>query len=440
MANIRVVSCLAESIGMGIRLMAEGHQVDYYIHESGEKDCGDGIITKVDDWRQGLEEKDLLIFDDLDQKVEGEGTYKPSAWSAEVREKYPGLLIIGGGHPDVARLENDRMFAQSVMETYGIPTVPMERFTSFEDAKKFLQEHPGAWALKHNNQVNRNAAKVAKDADSMIEFIDWLEANWTFLGGGKPVDFVLQEAAPEGGVEFAVTCFFDGQRFRSEVCYLNQEEKKLMDGQKGPSTGQMGEIGFCVPNARLFRETLAKIEPFLQGKNYCGFADCNCIVGPDFLVPLEFTIGRPGYPTLYSWLEMLAEPVGDWLIRMAKQDPAPVQAYDAVNCTLVLATGSFPEPDETQAKLAVLNGLDKTGLEHVWLGEVRFDQDKFMGAGTMGYLAVVTNKGRSIPDAARRAYGVIDELSVVPFEIMRMDIGRRAMEEFEKLEAWGWLE
>jgi phosphoribosylamine-glycine ligase len=241
-------------------------------------------------------------------------------------------------------------------------------------------------------------------------------------------------------VEFAVTCFYDGQRFRSEVCYLNQEEKKLLDGGKGSNTGQMGEIGFCIPDARLFQETLAKLEPWLADKRYIGYADCNCIVGPDFLVPLELSIARPGYPTLYSWLEMLAEPAGEWLLRMCRQDGAPIKTHAAVNCTLVLATGSFPEPDETQAKLAVLNGLKKTGLEHVWLCEVRYADGKFRGAGTMGYLAVITNKGGSIPKAARNVYDVIDQLSVVPYEIYRMDIGMRAMQEFGKLDIWGWLQ
>jgi phosphoribosylamine--glycine ligase len=438
MAKFLIVSCLGESVGLAIRLMAEGHEVLYYIHEKAEADCGDGFLNKVDDWRDHIEEADVVFFDDLDQKHKGETAYKSSAWSLEVREKYPDKLVIGGGHPDVAKLENDRMFAQEIMQQYGIPTVPMERFTSFADARKFIEENGGGWALKHNSQVDRDLAHVSKDPEDMIEFLDWLEKNWKDLGNGQPVDFVLQQAVD--GIEFAVTAFFDGQHFRSEACYLNQEEKKELNGGNGRSTGQMGEIGFVVPNARLFQETLAKIEPFLQDKQYIGWADCNCIVaGPNQVVPLEFTIARPGYPTLYSWCELLAEPVGDWLIRMAQGDQAPIRAYPAINCTVVIATGTFPDQHPTRNKLAIIHGLDRVGLRHVWLAEAHWEDGKVYGAGEMGYLAVVTAKGNTIPEAAANAYKIVDEIEVVPYKKIRTDIGERAMQEFPQLYQWNWL-
>lgn len=202
----------------------------------------------------------------------------------------------------------------------------------------------------------------------------------------------------------------------------------------------MGEIGIVVPNARLYQETLAKIEPFLQDKQYIGWADCNCIVaGPDKIVPLEFTIGRPGYPTLYSWCEMLAEPVSDWMIRMAKQDPNPIRIRQAVNCTLVLATGSFPDQSDRN-KMSIIHGLEDTGLRHVWLCEIRHEDGKFYGAGQMGYLCVITSKGESIPDATGKAYEIIDQLKVIPFEKYRGDIGERASEELPQLHSWGWLQ
>jgi len=435
-AKILIVSCLAESCAMGIRLKAEGHEVLMYVHEKAEADCGDGFLEKVDDWREHVDWADLIFFDDLDQKHPGESAYRSSEWSMEVREKYPGKLVIGGGHPDVAKLENDRMFAQEVMEQYGIPTVPMHRFTSFEDARKFVDENGGAWALKHQNQVDRDAATVCDKPEDMIEFLDFLEKNWKELGNNQSVDFVLQEKAD--GIELACTCFFDGTRFRPECCYLNQEEKKELNGGLGRSTGQMGEIGLVVPDARLYQATLAKIEPFLQEKGYCGFIDLNCIVNENQVIPLEFT-ARPGYPTLFSFLELLAEPVGEWLIRMAQQDPSPIRMHPAVNCTLVLATGSFPDQHLTRNKLAIVHGLENTGLRHVWLCETRWEDGKVYGAGVMGYLAVITNKGNSIPEAAENAYGIIEQIKVIPFEKYRLDIGKRAAEEFPQLWRWNWL-
>jgi len=436
-AKFLIVSALGEASGVGIRLRAEGHEVLFYIHESQEKDVMDGFLEKVDDWRKHVEEADLVFFDDCDQKHPGESAYKSSAWSMEVREKYPGKLVIGGGHPDVARLENDRTFANDVMQQMGIETVPMERFTDFNSARKFLQENGGAWAMKHNSQVDRDAAHVSKDPEDMLDWIEYLEKNWKELGNNQPVDFVLQQTVD--GIEFAVTAFYDGQRFRNEATYLNQEEKKLMDGGLGPNTGQTAEIGYVAQNSRLFQTVLKPMEPFLADKQYVGFLDVNCIVNAEHAIPLEFT-ARPGYPTLYSWCNLLAEPVGTWMLRMAQADPAPIQMKNAVNCTLVLASGSFPNQHPTRNKLIVVHGLDKVGLQNVWLCEVRWVDGEVMGAGDMGYLAVITQDGPSIPEAVRKAYSTIEQISVTPYEIYRMDIGQRALREFNYLWQWGWLD
>jgi len=438
MAKFLIVSALAETVGLAIRLMAEGHEVRYYIHADMEADCGDGILDKVEDWRSFVEWADLVFFDDVRQRPKGDTLYDSGQWYLEVREQYPDKLVLGG-HPNVARLENDRMFAYEVMQQVGIPTVPMHRFTSFEEARNFLKENPGAWALKHNSQVDRDLAYVAKDADDMAAFLDWLEENWSELAPGARVDFVLQQAVD--GVEFAVTCFFDGARFREEACYLNQEVKRLMDMDKGPRTGQTGEVGLVKPNARLYRESLAKLAPLLQEWGYCGFIDLNTIVvDASTFVPLEFTAGRPGYPTLYSWCELLDEPVGEWMLRMARRDPGPIKMSSAYVANVVLTTGTYPDEHESRNKLAVLRGLEEVGLRHVWLSEVRYKDGKFYGAGSLGYLAVVTSRGRDPLDAAGKCYDILDRLRVIPYPKYRTDVGINATYEFEMLEALGWLQ
>jgi len=437
MAKFLIVSCLAETVGLAVRLMAEGHEVFYYVHTEVESDCGDGILNKVDDWRQYVEKADVIFFDDVRQKPKGEEVYDSGKWYLELREQHPDKLIIGG-HPNVARLENDRMFAYEIMQQVGIPTVPMHRFTSFEEAKSFVEENGGSWALKHNSQVSRDLAYVAEDPDDMMAFLSWLEENWGDLAPGASVDFVLQEAVQ--GIEFAVTCFFDGEKFREEACYLNQELKRLLDFDKGPRTGQMGEIGKVVSNARLYQETLSKLQPLLQEWGYCGFIDINCIItDADTFVPLEFTAGRPGYPTLYSWCELLDEPVGEWLIRMAERDPAPTKMSEAYVVNVVLATGTFPREDEKLNKLAMIRGLEDVGLRHVWLSEVRFEDGNFYGAGNIGYLMVVTNKGETITEAANQCYDILEKIKVIPYPVYRQDVGLVSSVQFELLEALGWL-
>lgn len=285
--NILIISALADSSGLGVRLKAEGHNVLYYIHSEAEKETCDGILDKVEDWREHVEESDMVIFDDVDQKEPGESAYQGGKWYEEMREKYLDKAIIGGSSW-ASKLENDRMFGQGVLQACAVPTVPMHRFTDFDDAIGFVSKEGGGWALKHNGQVNRALAHVSFDPEDMQEYLEWLDEHWQVLAPGHKPDFVLQQAIK--GLELAVTCFFDGEKFRPETCYLNREIKRFMPGDYGPPTGQMGEVGIAIPNARLFQVMLKPLEGVLRENGFCQFIDVNCIVAsPDTVVPLEFT-------------------------------------------------------------------------------------------------------------------------------------------------------
>jgi phosphoribosylamine--glycine ligase len=415
--------------------MAEGHEVFYYVHSPAEADCGDGFLNKVEDWRPHVEEADLIFFDDVRQKGKSEAVYDSGRWYLEVKEKYSDKLVIGG-HPDTARLENDRVFGQQLLDQLGVPIVEMRCFTDFKEAAKFVQETGKGYAVKHNNQVDRDLTAVFFTPEETVEFLEWLDEVWPELGNGHPVDFVLQEAVE--GVEAAVTCFFDGERFHDEAVYLNREIKKELTGNLGRSTGQMGEVGVFLPRPRLFRETLAKLEPWLREKGYCSWIDLNCIATHERVVPLEFT-PRPGYPSVYTFCELLDEPVGDFLLRMTRKDAAPIRYKDGFGAAVVLTSGTFPDQHPTRNRLAVINGLEKVGLRHVWLSEARWYEGKVRGAGELGYHAVVTGSGLSIEEAAAKCYAILENIRVVPFAKYRTDIGEGVADELRQLTEWGWL-
>lgn len=435
MARFLIVSALAETVGIAVRLVAEGHSVKYYVHMPGERDCGDGLLEKVSSWREHVAEADLVFFDDVRQKGEAGSAYDAGKWFLEVKKEFPGKLVIGGA-PETARLENDRVFGQEVLQQLGVPVVEMKKFTSFSDARKYVEETGKGYAVKHNEQVDRDLTAAFKTPEETIEFLEWLEEVWSELGGGKPVNFVLQETVQ--GVEIAVTCFFDGERFRSEACYVNQEIKKEMDGDLGRSTGQTGEVGLFLPQPKLFHAVLAPMELWLREQGYCTWLDVNCIVNQESVVPLEFT-ARPGYPSVYTFCELLNEPVGEFLLRMAARDQQPITYKNAVGVAVVLTSGTFPDQHPTRNKLAVIHGLEKTGLRHVWLNEARWDGKRVRGAGELGYHAVVTGSGATIQEAAGMCYNALEQIKIVPFTRYRTDVGKKAEETFPLLFRWGWL-
>jgi len=434
--NILIISALADSSGLGVRLKAEGHNVLYYIHMDAEKETCDGILDKVDDWRPYVEESDLIIIDDVDQKEPGESAYQGGKWYEELREKYPDKAIIGGSSW-ASKLENDRMFGQEVLQACGVPTVPMHRFTDFEDAIAFVSKQGGGWALKTEGQMDRTLAHVSWEPEDMIEYLEWLDANWEMLQPGKQPAFVLQRAVK--GIEFAVTAFFDGEKFREDCVYLNQEIKRLMPGDVGPSTGQMSEIGIVVPRARLFQTVLKPLEPVLREKGVTHFIDLNCIIAsPDTVIPLEFTGPRFGYPTIYSLIELADEPIGQMLFKLATRSPEPVRLYPGFVATLVIGTNRFPFTHPLN-RFCYVRGIEDVGLRHVHLAAVKWANGLLVGADDSGYLLVITGRGRTIEEATRKVYSIVDKIDVVPFKIYRNDIGPKTAREFEILQSWGWL-
>jgi len=434
--KILIVSALGETTAAALRLLLDGHDVRYYVHAEDSRDCGRNMVPLSRDWRSDVPWADLVWFDDVEQVVPGRrGRYGGGAWAQEVRRT--GKPVVGGT-PTTDKLENDRMFGQETLKQYGVDTVPMHRFTTFGAGIAFVKKVGGAWAIKHNAQVDRNLNSVAWKPDAVMGFLEWQQAHWDALAPRLPVDYVLQEAVK--GVEMAVTGFFDGTRF-SDQFYLNQEYKKLMDGDEGPATGQMGEMGQvqCLPD--LAAKTLGRLTPLLAAEGYHGPIDLNCIATPSQTVPLEFT-SRPGYPTMWSVLEALDTDLASALLWMAgawKMEPRFTRDFI---CNVVIASGSWPVVDERgRNEGLMLRGVKEVGVKHVHLLDVQIDRDaNIVSAGPIGLMASVTARGQEPGTARAMAYELTKHLKVTPYRIMRHDIGAGFCDDMARLASWGWVD
>lgn len=433
--NVLIVSALGETTAAALRLILAGHEVRYFVYAEDSKDIGKGLVPLARDWRAELAWADLVWIDDVRQTVPGRRSmYGGGEWAQEIRKQGKPVL---GGSPNSDRLENDRMYGQEILRQHGIPTVPMHRFTSFNVAMTFVERMGGGWAVKHQAQVDRNLNAALKKPDDVLGFLDWQRKNWNVLAPHKPVDFVLQETVD--GVEMAMTAFFNGARFLESV-YLNQEQKKLMDGGEGPSTGQMGEMGAVRKLPDMFTGTLGRLEPWLAAEGYHGFIDLNCILTPSKVVPLEFTC-RPGYPTIWSVAELLDSDFADFLLYLSGAWKIPPSwSYEYV-ANVVVASGTWPEPDERKNKGLLLRGVKDVGVEHVHLLDVQLTPEAdIVSAGVTGMMCAVTARGDKPQEAAEMCYEIADKVRVTPYRIMRKDIGMGFEDDWERISSWGWVD
>lgn len=432
--NILIVSALGETQGAALRLTLDGHDVKFYVHAADSQDIGQNLVPRVKDWRDHVPWADLVWFDDVEQSVVGRNRYGGGQWADLVRKL--GKPVVGGTAL-TDKLENDRMYGQKMCEQFGIDTVPMHRFTGFLAAERFVKQMGGGWAVKHQGQVDRNLNTVGFTPDEVMGFLRWSHRNWKTLAPGKEIDFVLQEAVK--GVEIALTAFFNGTRFANSV-YLNQEYKKLMDGDKGPATGQMGEMGQVQDLPDIFSSTLGHLEPWLAAQGFNGWIDLNTIATPSKIVPLEFT-PRPGYPTLWSTIEALEGDLVEMLLWMAGVWPIePTFTHDYI-ANVLICSGTWPEPDDRKNRGLQVSGIKEQGVKHAHLLSVQLDNDgNIMSAGPAGNLVDVTARGQDVDTARKMAYEIADAIKVTPYKIQRTDIGENFEDDWTKLKSWSWID
>ena len=284
------------------QVVKEGHNVKYYIDDVAEKEIGDGFVPKTNNWREEVDWADTIIFDD----VLGQGTI-----AQELRLK--GKFVVGGT-PYTDRLEDDRAFGQEELKKVGIPIIPYQDFSSFDEAIQFVQANPCKYAIKPSGEAQnfKRLLFVGEEEDG-LDVIQMLSA-YKKLYADRIKVFQLQRRVI--GVEVAVGAFFNGKEFVYPI-NVNFENKKLFPGNIGPSTGEMGTSMFWSDPNKMFNITLKKLEPKLALEGYVGYIDLNCIVNNNGIYPLEFT-ARFGYPTISIQQEGLITPISELLYELPR--------------------------------------------------------------------------------------------------------------------------
>jgi phosphoribosylamine---glycine ligase len=232
---------------------------------------------------------------------------------------------------------------------------------------------------------------------------------------------------------------------------VNFEHKKLMNGNIGPMTGEMGtsvkwETNFQHP---LFQQTLAKTTQLFRDGNHRGYVDLNCIVNENGVWPLEFTC-RFGYPLLQIMTDGFRMPMGHFLEQLGKGEAAAARVGGKFSLGVVVVVPPFPfasKPEyDRYSKDLPLFGVTKDRIDHVKLAEVKWDpaRDRFLTANSSGYTLVVTGTADTLEDAKRRAYSALGDQSTggvyLPNMMYRTDIGDRWSTDEAQLRAWGLLD
>lgn len=417
-----------------LRLMSEGHQVDYYLSEQKYEDVLSGLIPKP---------KLLSLDHRRTQQGYGYPSYKGydlSLFDLTGRAKQADASkteapTIGDGSFE-HWLEDDREAGIQAMESCEINVPPYQKFLNPAEAKAFVQKNDKRYVYKPftigSDMQDVATTYVAKDAKDMLRVIDQL------FSVSKRAPFILQEFIE--GTEASVAGFFNGTDFYMLTCTL--EEKKFMNDNKGPNTGCSGNLVFSLhEESKIYRDGLKRAIPMLRAAKFTGMIDLNTIVTEGTAYGLEWT-PRFGYLADSTIATMYGTGYGEMLRKIASFE-VPESKWEATyGYSVQLSIPPYPtEIRVPKAKDVPIEGIDPRDVEQLkscFLYDVKMNGKGLITSGNYGYIAAPIGIGDSLHEAAAKCEAYVKNIQI-PNMQYRTDIVKSTQKRYDFLETNGWL-
>ena len=431
--NVLIISMdsVGEGLAFGLRCAKAGHDVRIWFGKECSPDTGRGFseVKRVDNWLTSAKWADLVL-------PTGNHDFLPKL---EMLKK-AGVPIFG---PSVAstKLEIKRAFGMEFFEKHGIECPAYQQFPNLAAAEAHVRKTGMRFVFKTlGDEDDKSLSYVSKTPADMVARLQ----RWQKLGMNPKGPVMLQEVIE--GVEVGVSRWMGSEGWVGPY-NENFEHKKLLSGNCGPNCGEAGTVQKYVKRSALGEAVLAPLEEALVDMGHLGDIDVNCIVDDKGQAwPLEFTC-RLGWPAFNIQVATHKGDPAEWM-RDAIDGKDTLQVIEKIACGIVLAQPDYPyseKPHEEKTGLPIY-GVTKANESYLYPQSVMRAKLPDMVDGEIGeneiwattgdYLMVVTGTGRTVKQAATRAYDTVHELSC-PDLMYRDDIGEKLEDEIPKLQAHG---
>jgi phosphoribosylamine-glycine ligase len=426
MLRIALNSYSGTGAWLALRLLEEGHKVNYFLSSKEYAPILEGIVPSPQ----------LINLRDGYKAMPDYGRYDLSIFDLTGRERwaeYSARLCptIGDGKIH-SKLEDDRAFAMEVMENCGILVPPYERFEEPGAAKSYVLKTGKTYVYKCDGgqDVGTDTTYVSSGVEDMLDHIDKL---WEESKGAK---FILQERI--SGTEVSTEGFFNGEDFY--LLNSTLECKKFMNDDIGPQTGCSGAVVFThgLAEPALYKHGLGRMKSYLRSIGYVGPLDLNTICTSQGAYGLEFT-PRFGYDAIALLMEMYAGDFGTMLHRIAIGD-IPEQSYRAEFCASIrLSIPPYPSEHATRhSKGQIIEGIDKEDYEHTFMYDISKCNGHMESCGICGFLACPMGCGDSITSAFSACNSRLQRIKVPGLQY-RTDCEKCIAKRYDELLRDGWL-
>ena len=420
-----LLSADGSGIPIALRLQREGFNVFYAVKPKPDDketmnavlETGDGLLAHKKPFSiasnlikkaNSLRDKVIVIFD---------MNHNP-----ELADKLrkAGYMVIGSGTV-FEKLEDDRKFGLQTMKQCGISIPESYEFKKIDKAKNFLSSQPSkkAWVFKPDAEE----AWATFPADTNDELINYMDSYKSKIE--KP--FILQEKIK--GIEVSVEGWFNGDSFVFWDATL--ERKKISAGDIGRNCGCAGDVVWRLQGTeRVITEGLFKVEPLLKHIGIPCMIDLNQIVNNKGLWAIEWT-PRFGYNASLTLFSLLQEKLGDVFARLASRQFIDMQVpFEVFGSSVRIGR------DIIKADIPIRFPEDK--IDNIWLWDAKMTPQGMETAGSGEEIMTVTGQGKTIQESVANCYGLVKQV-VMPDADYRVDIGQKALDDYNNLQQLGWI-
>ncbi|WP_102347876.1 phosphoribosylamine--glycine ligase [Bacillus sp. Marseille-P3661] len=327
-----------------------------------------------------------------------------------------------GPRQEAALIEGSKSFAKDIMKKYNIPTGAYETFTSYEDAKAYIEEKGAPIVIKADGLAAGKGVTVALTIEDALAAIHEMMNEAKFGDASSKV--VVEEFLE--GEEFSLMAFVNGSKVYPMV--IAQDHKRAYDGDKGPNTGGMGAYS---PVPQISNEQVEKaIQSILQptaealiqeNRTFTGILYAGLILTADGPKVIEFN-ARFGDPETQVVLPRLENDLAQLINDILDEKPVTLTWSEEAVIGVVLASEGYPG-DYVKGKL--INGVGETSPETlVFHAGTKKTDHGFVTNGGRVLLAAI--KSTNLAEAQAALYKQMVHFDS-PHTFYRKDIGYRAI-------------
>ena len=332
-------------------------------------------------------------------------------------------IPVFGPNKAATQIESSKAFARNLMEKYGIPYPKGAVFSSYLEARKYLEEQPLPVVIKADGLA---AGKGVIIADSLTEARRALsEIMETKIFGSAGDRVVIDEYLI--GREVSLIAFTDGKTVSPMIPACDY--KKIEDNDQGRNTGGMGSYsppGFFSAGMteKVTRNILVPAVQAMaeEGMLYKGVLYAGLMIVDGEPVVIEFN-ARFGDPETQVVLPLLKTDLVDILMAVVQGDLARLKIeWSSEACVgVVMASGGYPGSYKTGFPIQGIDTVDKDVL--VFHAGTKLGNDGIIYTDG-GRVLTVAGMGKDIAEGREKVYRNIGSIQFEGY-YYRKDIALR---------------